>query len=99
VAWWVKDPALSLYQPGLQPGMGSVPGLEISMCHRHSQKKKKKKKEMSIQVTYSGFNLFIYVFLFIYFFRATPVAYGDSQARGLMGAAGLHHGNTRSLTH
>ena len=36
----------------------------------------------------------------LFFFRAAPVAYGGSQARGLIGAvaASLHHsqGNTRS---
>ena len=39
-------------------------------------------------------------FLFVCFFRAAPVAYGSSQARGQIGAAtaGLHHShsNTRS---
>ena len=42
-------------------------------------------------------------FLLLLFFRATPVAYGDSQARGPIAAtaAGLHHshGNTRSEPH
>ena len=44
-------------------------------------------------------------FIFIYFllFRATPVAYGSSQARHAIGAAaaGLHHShsNAGSLTH
>ena len=35
------------------------------------------------------------------FFRASPVAYGGSQARGWTGAAaaGLHHSNAESLTH
>ena len=41
------------------------------------------------------------LYLFIYFFfRATPLAYGGTQARGPIGAtaAGLHHSrsNTRS---
>ena len=38
--------------------------------------------------------LFDFIVLFIYcLFRATPVAYGGSQARGPIGAvaAGLHH--------
>ena len=42
-------------------------------------------------------------FLFVCLFRATPVAYGGSQARGLIRtlAAGLHqsHSNTRSNPH
>ena len=43
----------------------------------------------------------IYLFLLIYFysifslFRATPTAYGGSQARGLIGAAGHSHSNAR----
>ena len=43
------------------------------------------------------------IFFCFCFLRATPVAYGGSQARGLIGAvaAGLHHShsNARSLTH
>ena len=46
------------------------------------------------------FIIFFLFFFFLVFFRAAPVAYGDSQARGLIGAvsAGLHHShrNTRS---
>ena len=45
--------------------------------------------------------LFIYFFLFL--FGAAPAAYGNSQARGRIGAtaAGLHpsYSNARSLTH
>ena len=46
-------------------------------------------------------DLFIYfLFLFFVFSRATPVAYGRSQARGLIGAVAaslwLRHSNTRS---
>ena len=41
--------------------------------------------------------------LFMFLFRATPAAYGSSQARGQMGvvAAGLHHshGNAGSEPH
>ena len=60
-------------------------------------------------------NHFISFSSFWVFFRATPMAYGGSQARGPVGAvaAGLHHshsiagfktyiiahGNARSLTH
>ena len=39
------------------------------------------------------------LFLFVFFlFRATSVAYGSSQARGLMGAtaAGLHHSHSHA---
>ena len=40
-------------------------------------------------------------FFFSFYFRATPVLYGSSQAKGWTGAAaaGLRHSNTRSLTH
>ena len=46
-------------------------------------------------------NLLIFLFLFVFcLFRAVPVAYGGSQARGQIGAVapGLHHshGNTAS---
>ena len=36
------------------------------------------------------------VFFFLIFFRAAPMAYGGSQARGPVGAmaAGLHHSNS-----
>ena len=47
---------------------------------------------------------FLFIYLFIYLlFRATPVAYGGSQARGRIGAtaASLHHSHSkaRSSTH
>ena len=40
--------------------------------------------------------LLLLFFLFWFFFRATPVAYGSSQARGGIGAAaaGLHHSHS-----
>ena len=43
------------------------------------------------------FSLFVFVFVF-FLFRATPAAYGSSQARGRIGAVavGLHHSNVRS---
>ena len=43
------------------------------------------------------FHLCIYLFIFC-LFRATPTAYGGSQARGLIGAVatGLHYSNTGS---
>lgn len=45
----------------------------------------------------------LFTFFFFLLFRATPVAYGSSQARGRIGAAaaGLchSHSNARSLTH
>ena len=50
-----------------------------------------------------SFFFFFCLFCLFAFFRAAPVAYGDSQARGLIGAvaAGLHHShsNTRSEPH
>ena len=53
----------------------------------------------------SSFSFFFFLFLFFvfYLFRATPTAYGGSQARGLIGAvaADLHqsHSNTGSELH
>ena len=47
----------------------------------------------------SMFLLIIYLFIYFCLFRATPMAYGDSQARGQIRAvaAGLHsHGNAGS---
>ena len=45
----------------------------------------------------------LHSFLYFYLLRATPTAYGSSQARGLIGAvaAGLHHShsNVRSKPH
>ena len=40
----------------------------------------------------------IYLFFLFAFSRATPTAYGGSQARGLMGAvaAGLHHSHSNA---
>ena len=40
--------------------------------------------------------VWFFIFIFISFFRASPVAYGFSQARGRMGAtaAGLHHSHS-----
>ena len=46
--------------------------------------------------------IFLFLYLFVcLFFRATPVAYGSSQARGWNGAAAysLYHSNLGSLTH
>ena len=46
---------------------------------------------------WGGFCCFL-CFFFFELFRASPVAYGGSQARGLMGvvAAGLHHSHSHS---
>ena len=40
----------------------------------------------------------LFFYLFIYFLRAAPTAYGNSQARGRIGATatGLHHGHSNS---
>ena len=40
----------------------------------------------------------VYLFIYLFIFRATPTAYGGSQARGLIiaVAAGLHHSHTNS---
>ena len=44
--------------------------------------------------------LFLFIYLFLSFFRATPAAYGGSQARGQMGAtaAGLRHSYSNAGT-
>ena len=44
------------------------------------------------------FLVFFFIFHFFLSFRATPKVYGDSQARGLIGAvaAGLHHSHSNS---
>ena len=59
-------------------------------------------KSQSVLPSPPSFLLYFYFCLFA-FSRATPVAYGDSQARGLIGAvsAGLHqsHNNTGSEPH
>ena len=49
-------------------------------------------KTKSKLLAYTLFYLFILSFVF-FFFRAAPIAYGGSQARGLIGAAAtcLHH--------
>ena len=41
--------------------------------------------------------IFMYLFIFV-FSRAAPMAYGDSQAKGLIGAvaASLHHSHSNS---
>ena len=41
-----------------------------------------------------------FIFLSFYLFRAIPVAYGGSQARGLIGAvaAGLHHSHSNVVS-
>ena len=55
------------------------------------------------KVTWERFFLFLFLFLFLFFClfalsRAAPVAYGGSQARGLIGAvaAGLCHSHSNS---
>ena len=58
-------------------------------------------RELQVQRFCLGFGLFfVFVFLSFCLFRATPAAYGGSQARGLIGAvaAGLcqSHSNTGS---
>ena len=39
----------------------------------------------------SVFSLYLFIYLFIYFVRATPAAYGSSQARGQIGVAAAHY--------
>ena len=44
------------------------------------------------------FSLLFFFFFSLFVFRATPVAYGDSQARGPIGAVapGLHHSHSNT---
>ena len=54
---------------------------------------KKQKKTLYIYIC-------IYIYLFILLFKATPMGYGGSQARGLIGtiatAASLHHSHSNA---
>ena len=52
--------------------------------------------EMAHTLAFGAPSLFLFVCLFV--FRATPMAYGDSQARGQIGAvaSGLHHSHSHS---
>ena len=52
---------------------------------------------MVVNYIYILFNLY-FTYLFILLFRATPVPYGGSQARGQIGAtaAGLHHSHSNA---
>ena len=60
------------------------------------------RKELRLHIKITACN-FIYIYIYILLFRATPVAYGGSQARDQIGAAaaGLHqsHSNARSEPH
>ena len=78
------------------------------------QKKKKKRKNIigiliEIVLIYRLLRVVSLSFFFFFFFlsfclfvfsRATAVAYGDSQARGLIGAAatGLHHSDSNAVS-
>ena len=72
------------------------------MAQSYSSNNNCNKNSKSIQ---DLFNAFIYLFIYslILLFRAEPVAYGGSQARGLIGAiaASLHYSysNARSKLH
>ena len=65
------------------------------MFHAHGNQKKAGVAAL-YQTKYS-----LFFFFFFDLFRATPVAYGGSQARGLIGAtaAGRCHSNTGSKPH
>ena len=39
---------------------------------------------------------YLFIYLFIHLFMATLAAYGGSQARGQIGAAGLHHSHSNA---
>ena len=48
--------------------------------------------------THKYMYIYIYIYLFFWIFRAAPVAYGNSQARGRIGAAssGLCHSHSNA---
>ena len=60
--------------------VNSTPSLGISVCHRCNGKKKKDKEYKSSTIWFLPFSIFLV-------FRAAPVAYASSQARGRIGAA------------
>ena len=77
----------------------SCPFLGYENLNRQSQRGPTTSHELTAQSCFSFFFLSFF-FFFLLLFRATPVAHGDSQARGPIGAvaASLHHshGNVRS---
>ena len=86
--------------------MGLIPGLGTSKCCGHGQEKKKQKLTTTKQAEDVGFFWFVFCFcVFSFFcfllFRATPAAYGGSQAKGPIGAiaASLLHSHIGSESH
>ena len=55
-----------------------------------------KREELNLESTSLDFHADIPFFFFFFYFRATPAAYGGSQARGRIRAiaAGLHHSHS-----
>ena len=89
--WWQDQPAINLGGWMECPGKWS-PGPVSSRPQCSS--------DGSGQLLFSYLFLFFFCFLFFAFSRATPVAHGSSQARGLTGAVAASlrhsHSNTRS---
>ena len=69
----------------------SLPALRLLYNHTHTQKKPK--SSLLVQSTW-----LINFFFFFCLFKAASVAYGDSQARGLIGAvaAALYHSHSNA---
>ena len=93
----------------VQAGSGSfdlTPSLGTSIWHRKEGRKegrKERKKERKIGSINLGDIFYLFIYLSFSLFRATPAAYGVSQARGQIGAGAtsLHHShsNDRSEPH
>ena len=92
MAQWVTYPALSLQWLRSLLWRG-IPGPGTFAHHGCGQKKKKKKANRKFII------ICIFIYLFACLFRAAPVAYGGSQARGPIGAtaAGLCHSHSNTV--
>ena len=79
--------------------MDLIPGPVTSACYGHGPPKKGLDNDYRMVISNKRDDMTYYFFLF----RATPVAYGNSQATGQIGAtvAGLHHShsNAKSLSY
>ena len=106
VAQQVKDPVCCHCRGlGCCCASGSIPGPGISTCRRHDGKKQNKTKKQNQQTNniINGSYHFLSFFFFFGLYRAIPTAYGDSQARGLIGAVSTSicqsHSNMGSELH
>ena len=91
--WWTRFSSFSL------PQGETVKGKEYTTQLRTKSEKKRSYIILEDLVCLClCFRLFFFLFLFLFLFRASPVAYGGSQARGQMGAvaASLHHSHSNA---